>query len=51
MSTRPEGSLVLITAGVTGIVTSVTMLGPLLLDLSLDLEVSLGQAGLLAVAA
>jgi predicted MFS family arabinose efflux permease len=51
MSTRPEGSLVLITAGVTGIVTSVTMLGPLLLDLSRDLGVSLGQAGLLAVAA
>jgi MFS transporter, DHA1 family, inner membrane transport protein len=43
--------IVLITAGVTGIVTSVTMLGPLLLDIARDLEISLGQAGLLAAAA
>ena len=43
--------MVLITAGVTGIVTSVTMIGPLLVDISRDLEISLGQAGLLAAAA
>ncbi|MGH7413205.1 MAG: MFS transporter [Candidatus Rokuibacteriota bacterium] len=41
----------LITAGVAGIVTSVTMIGPLLVDVARDLSVSLGQAGLLAVAA
>jgi DHA1 family inner membrane transport protein len=45
------GTLVLITAGVTGIVTSVTMIAPLLLDISRDLGISLGQAGLLAAAA
>jgi DHA1 family inner membrane transport protein len=43
--------MVLISAGVTGIVTSVTMIGPLLLDISRDLEIALGQAGLLAAAA
>ncbi|HEY7655180.1 MAG TPA: MFS transporter [Methylomirabilota bacterium] len=43
--------MVLITAGVTGIVTSVTMIGPLLVDISRDLGISLGQAGLLAMAA
>jgi predicted MFS family arabinose efflux permease len=43
--------MVLITAGVTGIVTSVTMIGPLLVDIARDLNVSLGQAGLLAAAA
>ena len=43
--------MILITAGVTGIVTSVTMIGPLLVDISLDLGISLGQAGLLAAAA
>ncbi len=43
--------MVLITAGVTGIVTSVTMIGPLLVDISRDLGISLGQAGLLAAAA
>src|SRR6266851_2535734 len=51
MNVRPDPNLVLITAGVTGIVTSVTMIGPLLVDISRDLGISLGQAGLLAVAA
>jgi predicted MFS family arabinose efflux permease len=51
MNVKPDPSLLLITAGVTGIVTSVTMIGPLLLDISRDLEISLGQAGLLAMAA
>lgn len=41
----------LITACVTGIVTSVTMVGPLLLDISRDLGISVAQAGLLAAAA
>ena len=50
MNPRPD-PIVLITAGVTGIVTSVTMLGPLLVDISRDLDISLGQAGLLAAAA
>ena len=45
------GTLALITTCVTGIVTSVTMIGPLLLDISRDLGISLGQAGLLAAAA
>jgi predicted MFS family arabinose efflux permease len=43
--------MLIITAGVTGIVTSVTMIGPLLVDIARDLDVSLGQAGLLAAAA
>jgi predicted MFS family arabinose efflux permease len=51
MNVRPDPNLVLITAGVTGIVTSVTMIGPLLVDISRDLGISLGQAGLLAMAA
>jgi predicted MFS family arabinose efflux permease len=51
MNARPDPNLVLITAGVTGIVTSVTMIGPLLVDISRDLGISLGQAGLLAMAA
>ena len=51
MNVRPDPNLVLIVAGVTGIVTSVTMIGPLLVDISRDLGVSLGQAGLLAAAA
>jgi len=51
MNGRPDLRLVLITLGVTGIVTSVTMIGPLLVDISRDLHVSLGQAGLLAAAA
>jgi|HubBroStandDraft_6_1064221.scaffolds.fasta_scaffold51057_3 DHA1 family inner membrane transport protein len=50
MNARPD-PMVLITAGVTGIVTSVTMIGPLLVDIARDLNVSLGQAGLLAAAA
>jgi len=43
--------MLIITAGVTGIVTSVTMIGPLLVDIARDLDVSLGEAGLLAAAA
>ena len=50
MNVRPDPMLI-ITAGVTGIVTSVTMIGPLLVDIAADLDVSLGQAGLLAAAA
>ena len=50
MNVRPDPML-LITAGVTGIVTSVTMIGPLLVDVARDLDVSIGQAGLLAAAA
>ena len=45
------GTLALITTGVTAIVTSVTMIGPLLVDIARDLGISLGQAGLLAAAA
>src|SRR5262245_55507129 len=41
----------LITASVTVIVTSIKMIGPLLLDVSRDLGISLAQAGLLAAAA
>ncbi len=44
-------TLVLVTAGVTGIVTSVTMIGPLLVDISSTFRISLAQAGLLAAAA
>jgi predicted MFS family arabinose efflux permease len=51
MNSRPDPALALITVGVTGIVTSVTMIGPLLVDIARDLGVSLGQAGLLAAAA
>ena len=40
--------LILITASIFGFATVVTMLGPLLVDLSRELNVSLGQAGLLA---
>ncbi len=50
MNVRPDPMLI-ITAGVMGIVTSVTMIGPLLVDVARDLDVSLGQAGLLAAAA
>ena len=50
MNVRPD-PMVIITAGVTGIVTSVTMIGPLLVDVARDLDVSIGQAGLLAAAA
>jgi predicted MFS family arabinose efflux permease len=51
MNSRPDPALALITVGVTGIVTSVTMIGPLLVDIARDLGISLGQAGLLAAAA
>ena len=40
----------LVTATVFGFATAITMLGPLLVDLSNDLDVSLGRAGLLAAA-
>ena len=36
------------TASIFGFVTAITMVGPLLVDLARDLEVPLGQAGLLA---
>jgi predicted MFS family arabinose efflux permease len=51
MNSRPDPALALITVGVTGIVTSVTMIGPLLVDIARDLGISLGQAGLLAAVA
>src|SRR6188768_565516 len=44
------GVLVLLTLAIFGFATCVTMLGPLLVDLSRELDVSLGQAGLLAAA-
>src|SRR4051812_10474563 len=44
------GVLVLLMLAIFGSATCVTMLGPLLVDLSHDLDVSLGQAGLLAAA-
>jgi len=44
------GVLVLLMAAIFGFATCVTMLGPLLVDLSAELDVSLGQAGLLAAA-
>lgn len=44
------GTLALISTAVFGFVTAMTMIGPLLLDLSRELGVSLGQAGLLAAA-
>ena len=44
------GTQVLLMLAITGFATCVTMLGPLLVDLSQDLEISLGQAGLLAAA-
>jgi MFS transporter, DHA1 family, inner membrane transport protein len=43
-------TLFLITAAILGFVTAITMVGPLLLDLSRELGVALGQAGLLAAA-
>jgi DHA1 family inner membrane transport protein len=45
------GTLVLVAAGITGIVTSVTMIGALLVAIADDFGVSLAQAGLLATAA
>src|SRR5687768_10088036 len=44
------GVQILLMAAIFGFATCVTMLGPLLVDLSRDLDVSLGQAGLLAAA-
>src|SRR5438105_10854301 len=43
-------TLLLITTAILGFVTAITMVGPLLLDLSRELGVALGQAGLLAAA-
>lgn len=43
-------TLFLVTTSVLGFVTAITMVGPLLLDLSHELGVPLGQAGLLAAA-
>jgi MFS transporter, DHA1 family, inner membrane transport protein len=45
------GTLILITVGICGIVTSVMMIGPLLLDMAHEFGVSLGTAGLLAAVA
>jgi len=45
-----SGVLLLIAASVFGFATAVTMVGPLLVDLSQDLGVTLSQAGLLAAA-
>lgn len=44
------GVQVLLMAAIFGFATCVTMLGPLLVDLGRELDVSLGQAGLLAAA-
>src|SRR5438045_6575495 len=41
-------TLILVTATILGFVTAITMIAPLLLDLSRELGVPLGQAGLLA---
>ena len=43
-------TLALFTTAVFGIVLAITMVGPLLLDLGREFDVSLGQAGLLAAA-
>ncbi|TMF01177.1 MAG: MFS transporter [Chloroflexi bacterium] len=43
-------TLFLVTAAILGFVTAITMVGPLLVDLSRELQVPLGQAGLLAAA-
>lgn len=40
----------LVTVAILGFVTAITMIGPLLVDLSRELNVPLGQAGLLAAA-
>ena len=58
MTSAPDGlvgwrstvTLVLITASILGFVTAITMVAPLLVDLSRELDVPLGQAGLLAAA-
>jgi len=44
-----RGTLALTTAIVMGIITSMTMIGPLLLDIARDLRLPLGQASVLAV--
>ena len=44
------GALALVTSSVFGWVLTMTMIGPLLVDMSRELDVSLGQAGLLAAA-
>ena len=44
------GALALITCSVFGFATSVTMIGPLLLDMSREFNVPVGSAGLLATA-
>jgi len=44
------GSLLLVTAAITGWATAITMIGPLLVDLSRELDVPLGQLGLLGAA-
>lgn len=44
------GTLALITATIFGFATSVTMIGPLLLDLGREFDVPVGSAGLLATA-
>jgi len=44
------GTLALVTATIFGFATSITMIGPLLLDLGREFEVPVGAAGLLATA-
>ncbi|HET6319036.1 MAG TPA: MFS transporter [Chloroflexota bacterium] len=44
------GELLLVTAAITGWVTAITMVGPLLVDLSRDLDVPLARLGLLGAA-
>src|SRR5882672_1016784 len=44
------GALLLVTAAITGWATAIAMIGPLLVDLSRDLDVPLAQAGLLGAA-
>ena len=46
--TAGTGTLVLVTASVFGIFTSVSMIGPLLVDLAREFDIPLGRAGLLA---
>src|SRR5215208_1157458 len=43
-------TLALVTTTVFGIVLAITMVGPLLLDLGREFDISLGQAGLLTAA-
>jgi predicted MFS family arabinose efflux permease len=46
-----RGTLLLIALGIWGIVTSVTMVGPLLVDIAREFELPVGRVGLLAAAA